>query len=119
MERQYLRPDERYPVPLDESFWTNIVCTNSIRRSAAVAHELDRMHTSNVVAEVERVLRENKENINSAIMKQIAPSAVNVTGIQYENLISLSFDHDELIRLEENRRRRMREKIVSAALRKE
>ncbi|VDO13621.1 unnamed protein product, partial [Brugia timori] len=46
MERRYLRPNERYPVPLDESFWTNIVCTSSIGRSAAVAHELDRMHTS-------------------------------------------------------------------------
>ncbi|VDK68379.1 unnamed protein product [Litomosoides sigmodontis] len=117
MERQYLRPNERYPVPLDESFWINIICANNSGRSAAVAHEMDQIYASNVASEVEKALRENKENIDNAIMKQIAPSAVNVTGIQYEDLISLSFDHDELIRQEENRRRRMREKIVNAALR--
>ncbi|EFO28282.1 hypothetical protein LOAG_00206 [Loa loa] len=119
MERRYLRPDERYPVPLNESFWINIVCTNNVGRSAGIAHETDQMYASNVVAEVERTLRENKENIDSAIMRQIAPSAVNVTGIQYENLISLSFDHDELIRQEESRRRRMRERTINTILRKE
>ncbi|KAM3719346.1 Wall-associated receptor kinase-like [Dirofilaria immitis] len=119
MERQYLRPNERYPVPLNENFWINIVCSSNTGRNAAVAHEMNQMYASNAAAEVEKVLRENKENIDKAIMKQIAPSAVNVTGIQYENLISLSFDHDELIRQEENRRKRMREKIINAAFRKE
>ncbi|CAG9532747.1 unnamed protein product [Cercopithifilaria johnstoni] len=119
MERQYLRPDGRYPVPLNENFWINIVSANNTERSAAVAHEMDQIYASNVASEVEKILRENKENIDSAVMKQIAPSAVNITGIQYENLISLSFDHDELIRQEENKRRRIREKIINAALRKE
>lgn len=71
MERQYLRPDERYPVPLNESFWINIVCDNNAGRSAAVAHEMDQIYASNVAAEVEKALRENKENIDSAIMKQV------------------------------------------------
>ncbi|KAL3994747.1 hypothetical protein ACH3XW_22975 [Acanthocheilonema viteae] len=119
MQRQYLRPSERYPVPLNENFWINIIYANSTGRSAAVAHEMDQIYASNVAAEVEKALRENKENIDSALMKQIAPSAVNITGIQYENLISLSFDHDELIRQEEKRRRRMREKIINTAFKKE
>uniref|UniRef100_A0A0R3S6S4 PPP1R35_C domain-containing protein n=1 Tax=Elaeophora elaphi TaxID=1147741 RepID=A0A0R3S6S4_9BILA len=119
MERQYLRPDERSPVPLNENFWINIVSVSNCGQNASVAHERDQIYALNVAAEVEKALRENKENIDSAIMKQIAPSAVNVTGIQYENLISLSFDHDELIRQEENRRKRMRERIINAALRKE
>lgn len=71
MERQYLRPNERYPVPLNENFWINIVCASNTGRSAAVAHEMDQTYASNVAFEVEKALRENKENIDSAIMRQV------------------------------------------------
>ncbi|VDN33755.1 unnamed protein product [Gongylonema pulchrum] len=101
MERKYLRPNERCPVPLNEDFFKEIIGGDSEGRqqSADTAHRIDEMYASNVAAEV-------------------APSAVNIVGNQYENLISLSFDQDELIRQEENRRRQMRERIVNAALRK-
>lgn len=71
MEWQYLRPNERYPVPLNESFWIDIICSNNIGGSAAVAHEMDQIYASNVASEVEKALRENKENIDNAIMKQV------------------------------------------------
>uniref|UniRef100_A0A915PDI0 Uncharacterized protein n=1 Tax=Setaria digitata TaxID=48799 RepID=A0A915PDI0_9BILA len=119
MERRYLRPNGRCPVALNEGFWMSIICTSSSGESAVIAHEMDQVYASNVAIEVEKTLRENKESINHAVMKQVAPSEVNVVGIQYENLISLSFDQDELIRQEENRRRRIRERIINAALRKE
>lgn len=71
MERQYLRPNERYPVPLDENFWVNIVCAKSVGQSASVAHEMDQMYASNVVAEVEKAVQENKENIDNVVMKEV------------------------------------------------
>ncbi|VDM96620.1 unnamed protein product [Thelazia callipaeda] len=118
MDQRFLRPNGRCPVPLNEDFWMDIVCFNGGERSAEVMHQLNQRYALDVEAEVERAVRENEGAIGDALMKQVAPSAVNVVGIQYENLISLSFDQEELIKQEENRQRRIRKRIVDAALRK-
>lgn len=44
---------------------------------------------------------------------QAAAAALNVNAAQYTNLIPLSFDQDEFIRQEEEKRMKKREKLLS------
>lgn len=73
MEQRYLRPNERCPVPLNEDFWKEIIgFSDSARQNADIAHKIDEKYASNVAAEVEKTIRENKENIDNAIIKQVS-----------------------------------------------
>ncbi|VDM44374.1 unnamed protein product [Toxocara canis] len=110
------------PTPLKEDFWKQIHArhrpTGGLTTSAEDAHRRDAQIANHVAIEVERTMRNNNKELENALLKEIAPTAVNILGNQYEKLISLSFDSDEVLRAEEEKRRKMREAIVNAALKK-
>lgn len=124
MERKYLRPNKMRPVPLGEDFWKELVMKQvppglaSSAESAQEAHRQDVLLASDVANEVNTTIRNNRKIIETEVLKEIAPTAVNIMGNQYDNLISLSFDQDEILRIEEDKRRKMREKIINSALNK-
>ncbi|KJH48352.1 hypothetical protein DICVIV_05528 [Dictyocaulus viviparus] len=60
---------------------------------------------------VEQLIRENQDLIEKEALKQAAAATLNVSTAQYSNLIPLSFDQEELIRLEEEKRMKQREKL--------
>ncbi|VDD90207.1 unnamed protein product [Enterobius vermicularis] len=116
MERKFLKPNAFAPVPLSENFWRVLVSTGDDESSPAVGSSQAAIRADNVEAEVRRVLHEKRNVVDDAVLKQVAPTATNVVGNQYENLIELSFDQEKLIQEEEERRRRQREKIVNRIL---
>lgn len=74
MERRFLRPEEKCPAPLNEDFWRGLVGvrqaeTRTETRSTSVPSEVAR--AAAVTAEVEKTIRENKENIIDIVMKQV------------------------------------------------
>ncbi|VDK18846.1 unnamed protein product [Anisakis simplex] len=100
MERKFLRPNKMRPSPLEENFW-----------EAELERERAKISLGNGATETERAYAKDCE-----FGREIAPVAVNITGNQYENLISLSFDQDELLRREEMKRERVRKNIINNTL---
>ncbi|MFH4973554.1 hypothetical protein AB6A40_000263 [Gnathostoma spinigerum] len=120
MEEKYLYPNPTCPVPLRENFWKELIVpqTTNGEQFASDAYREAEIRARNVETEVDRTLRLNKDAINASLMKQIAPTAVNVTENVYNNLIDLSFDEEELIRQQEEKQKKARDKIIKSALKK-
>ncbi|VDO72187.1 unnamed protein product [Heligmosomoides polygyrus] len=55
-------------------------------------------------------MRENQDLIEKEALKQAA-ATLNVNAAQYTNLIPLSFDQEEFIRQEEEKRTKQRERL--------
>ncbi|VDN60059.1 unnamed protein product [Dracunculus medinensis] len=116
MEKRFLRADENCPIPLEEDFWQKFVLKND--KENLMEKEAQRAEVNEVTREVDRIMNANKEILRSEALKIVAPTAVNVVGNQFENLISLSFDQERLINNEEKKRQEKRNKAVKSVLRR-
>ncbi|VDM51986.1 unnamed protein product [Angiostrongylus costaricensis] len=120
-QEDYLYPNKDIPTPLPENFYKDWLETDSTRPSSqGLMNERNGVSQSarpiSPVTEaiVEQLMRENQELIEREALKQVAAAAVNVNAAQYSNLIPLSFDQEDFIRQEEERRMKQREKLQSA-----
>uniref|UniRef100_A0A0N5ARQ1 Stathmin n=1 Tax=Syphacia muris TaxID=451379 RepID=A0A0N5ARQ1_9BILA len=111
MDPNYCRPNQTCPVPLREDFWEVLV-----GRESQETNVTNPVPNADVVAEVGRIMTENSSFINKVALKEIAPTATNVEGNQYSNLIDLSFDQNKLLQEEEEKRKRQREKVLAKLL---
>uniref|UniRef100_A0A1I7XQV6 Mediator of RNA polymerase II transcription subunit 17 n=1 Tax=Heterorhabditis bacteriophora TaxID=37862 RepID=A0A1I7XQV6_HETBA len=127
---KYLHPNRVRPVPLPEDFYLSVLvdCSHPIPPSSYRVEDFDKGNIPYTVFQddvlprmnpehiLDKLIRENQDLIEKEALKQVAASAVNVANAQFTNLIPLSFDEDELVRLEEERLQKKREKIVNSAI---
>ncbi|CAJ0608088.1 unnamed protein product [Cylicocyclus nassatus] len=107
-QADYLYPNKDIPAPLPEDFYKEWLAGGSpaaqVRSSAR-----SQSGPSATEALVEQLIKENQDLIEKEALKQAAAASVNVHNPQYSNLIPLSFDYDDFIKKEEERRNKARE----------
>ncbi|KAJ1358020.1 hypothetical protein KIN20_016321 [Parelaphostrongylus tenuis] len=116
-QEDYLYPNRDVPIPLPENFYRDWLASDTTRPSQGPLNERnDAAQSTRPVspvteAIVEQLIRENQELIEKEALKQAAATSLSVNAAQYSNLIPLSFDQEEFIRQEEEKRMKQREKL--------
>ncbi|EPB76191.1 hypothetical protein ANCCEY_04726 [Ancylostoma ceylanicum] len=115
-QAEYLYPNKDIPVPLPEDFYKAwLAGASTLPRSQGrtdSAPPPEQAIPSASEAIVEKLIKENQDLIEKEALKQAAAAALNVNAAQYTNLIPLSFDQDEFIRQEEEKRMKKRENFT-------
>ncbi|XGW13225.1 hypothetical protein V3C99_013675 [Haemonchus contortus] len=114
---KYLYPNREVPVPLSEDFYKAWLAGDTTRppsqgsdlQRGDFPEPLISPPASNSI--VDQLIRENQDLIEKEALKQAAAEALNINTAQYSNLIPLSFDQEEFIRQEEEKRMKQREKL--------
>ncbi|KAL6733550.1 hypothetical protein Aduo_004191 [Ancylostoma duodenale] len=116
-QAEYLYPNKDIPVPLPEDFYKAwLAGASTVPQSQGGTDSAPRPEQAIPLASeaiVEKLIKENQDLIEKEALKQAAAAALNVNAAQYTNLIPLSFDQDEFIRQEEEKRMKKREKLLS------
>ncbi|PIO61966.1 hypothetical protein TELCIR_16496 [Teladorsagia circumcincta] len=116
----YLYPNKEVPVPLPEDFYKAWLAGDTLRppsqgsdfQRGDFAETVTSPHGTEAI--VDQLIRENQDLIEKEALKQAAAAALNVNAAQYSNLIPLSFDQEEFIRQEEEKRTKQREKLQNS-----
>ncbi|KAK6732112.1 hypothetical protein RB195_016474 [Necator americanus] len=117
-QAEYLYPNKDAPTPLPEDFykeWLN--GDHSLPQTQAetdTARHQPQCDSSTTNAIVDQLIRENQDLIEKEALKQAAAAALNINAAQYSNLIPISFDQEEFIRQEEQKRNKHREKMLQS-----
>ncbi|CAD6198171.1 unnamed protein product [Caenorhabditis auriculariae] len=82
------------PIPHDRPFF---------QMTFTISEISDQENVVDTTQIVEELMRTNEEFIRDAALKQATTRAINETAIQFENLVPLSFDQDQLVRQAEQK----------------
>ncbi|GMR37208.1 hypothetical protein PMAYCL1PPCAC_07403, partial [Pristionchus mayeri] len=105
------------PKPLSWDFYKEIVNSKPGSSSDNWVPPTQVNSDSATDATVKKILNESQGIINKAALKLVAPSAVNVNGPQYHNLVNLSVDEAAVVRAEEEAINASRKKANASVLR--
>jgi len=100
MKEQWMRPNTHQPFPLTEEFYMDLLRRNK----ASIEPVTERI--------VEQLINQNRPFIEDQLHKAVS-SGVNVTEKQYNNLVDLDFDKEALLKDEDEKRLRRRERTIA------